>query len=291
MSPATALALLEFDSAGVATGHRLVDPERPILRVTELAATRGDGIFETIGLFAARPIKLERHLDRMQRSARMLDFPTQDLSVWANAVHAVAEAMGPVDESFVKLVLSRGVEGSGIPTGWAYGEQHPSYEATRATGLRVVLLDRGYRQDVARTSPWLLQGAKTISYAINRASLREAQRRGADDVVFVSSDGFLLEGPTSTLVLRHGHRLRTPRSDLGILVGTTQAELFEWAVDEGYECSSGLLTADDLVSADAAWLVSSLRLAAPIRAVDGIEKAVDATLTASFTAHLRALAV
>jgi 4-amino-4-deoxychorismate lyase len=152
-----------------------------------------------------------------------------------------------------------------------------------------VLLDRGYPSDIAQTAPWLLQGAKTISYAVNRSVYREAARRDADDVVFVSSDGILLEGPTSTLVLRTGMTLRTTRTDLGILAGTTQAELYEWAGRNGYSTEYARLTPADLADADAAWLVSSVRLAAPIRAVDGIPKPVDAALTASFTAHLHSL--
>ena len=57
----------------------------------------------------------------------------------------------------------------------------------------------------------------------------------ADDVVFVSSDGYLLEGPTSTLILRRGNRIRTPRTDQGILAGTTQADLFDFFEAEGFE--------------------------------------------------------
>jgi len=100
----------------------------------------------------------------------------------------------------------------------------------------------------------------------------------------------LLEGPTSTLVLRNGRNLRTSRTDLGILAGTTQAELFDWASAQGFSTSYDILTPADLAAADAAWLVSSVRLTAPIRSVDGIPKAVDAELTAAFTAHLRASA-
>ena len=285
----TALALLTFGPDGAADGHRLVDPEVPQLHVTELAATRGDGVFETVGLLDGRPLKLARHLARFAESARMLDLPAQDPSVWSAALHAVAALVGPGD-AYVKLVLSRGIEGGDTPTGWAFATPHPPFDDVHRDGLRVVLLDRGYRHDVAQTSPWLLQGAKTLSYAINRAVYREAARRGADDVIFVSSDGYLLEGPTSTLVLRRGQSLVTPRADLGILAGTTQAEVFEWAAGEGYACSAELLTPDDLAAADAAWLVSSVRLAAPVSAVDGTPKPVDADLTTAINAHLRALA-
>jgi 4-amino-4-deoxychorismate lyase len=288
--PASALALFDFDPAGAATGYRLADPALPALTVTELAATRGDGVFETIGLHRGRPIKAARHFARFAISARMLDLPEQNTAVWDAALQELAASLDPAEEGWVKLVLSRGVEGGTTPTGWAYATVSPSTDLVRDEGLRVVLLDRGYRHDIAQTAPWLLQGAKTISYAINRAAYREAARRDADDVVFVSSDGYLLEGPTSTLVLRSGMTLRTPRTDLGILAGTTQAELYEWAAGNGYSTVYDRLTPADLAAADAAWLVSSVRLAAPIRSIDGVPKPVDAALTASFTAHLHSLA-
>jgi 4-amino-4-deoxychorismate lyase len=292
-----ALALFTFDASGSADGYQLLDPAEPTLTVTEFATTRGDGIFEGVGLSSGRPLKLARHLARFAESARRLDLPEQNPAIWSAAVHEVAAALDPSGadgggEGWIKLVLSRGDEvrkpgGAGIPTAWAYGTVAPSLARERTEGLRVVLLDRGYRHDVAETSPWLLQGAKTLSYAVNKSAVREAVRRDADDAVFVSSDGYLLEGPTSSLVLRFGDRLVTPRIDIGILAGTTQAELFAWADTAGYTTSYDLLTPSDLAAADAAWLVSSVRLAAPIRSVDGIPKAVDADLTAAANAHLR----
>ena len=288
--PASALALFTFDAAGAATGYRLADPGHPVLTVTELAATRGDGVFETVALHEGRPIKPARHLERFAISARMLDLPAQDGAIWDAALHDVAAALDPAPEGWVKLVLSRGIEGGTTPTGWAYATVSASTVSVRDEGLRVVLLDRGYPSDIAQTAPWLLQGAKTISYAINRSAYREAARRDADDVVFVSSDGYLLEGPTSTLVLRTGTSLSTTPTDVGILAGTTQAELFEWASRNGFSTTYERLTPADLAAADAAWLVSSVRLAVPIRAVDGTPKPMDAALTASFTAHLHSLA-
>jgi 4-amino-4-deoxychorismate lyase len=289
--PTSALALFDFDASGAATGYRLVDPAVPALTVMELAATRGDGVFETVGLHDGHPIKSARHFARFAESVRMLDLPAQDWTVWEAALREVAAALSlePGTEGWVKLVLSRGAEGGTTPTGWAYATVSASTDSVRDEGLRVVLLDRGYPSDIAQTAPWLLQGAKTISYAINRAAYREAARRDADDVVFVATDGVLLEGPTSTLVLRSGMTLRTTPTDLGILAGTTQAELFEWGARNGYSTSYERLTPADLAAADAAWMVSSVRLAAPIRAVDGIPKPVDAALTASFTAHLHSL--
>jgi 4-amino-4-deoxychorismate lyase len=284
------VAIIEFDEAGVATGSRLGDASTPVLRVDDLGPTRGDGVFETASLVHGNVQALEAHLTRFVQSAAMLELPRPDVEIWRDAVRAVAASLTSqgVTSGSIKFVLTRGVEGSGVPTGWVLGTASPDFTRERTEGIRVVLLDRGYRHDVPQTAPWLLAGAKTLSYAMNRAAQREAARRGADDVLFVSSDGYLLEGPTSSLLLRLGSRLVTPRVDLGILAGTTQADLFIWAETAGYATGYELLTPDDLESADAAWLVSSVRHVAPVRSVDGRHRAVDGELTGRLNAALDA---
>jgi 4-amino-4-deoxychorismate lyase len=116
--------------------------------------------------------------------------------------------------------------------------------------------------------------------------LREAARRGADDVIFVSSDGFVLEGPTSSVIFRRGNTLLTPGTGLGILDGTTQGDLFEWARGAGMQTGFELLTPADLIKADALWLVSSGRQAAPVRAIDGTPHPVDHERTAAMNEYL-----
>ncbi len=284
------VAVIEYDPAGTAIGHRLVDAAAPVLRVDDLGATRGDGVFETASLVDGHVQALEAHLSRFAQSAAMLELPHPELPVWRDAVHAVAATLTSqhITHGSIKFVLTRGVEGLGAPTGWVLGTESPDFTRDRTEGVRIVLLDRGYRHDVPQLAPWLLAGAKTLSYAVNRAAVREAVRRGADDVLFVSSDGYLLEGPTSTLVMRRGDALVTPRIDLGILAGTTQADLFAWAEGAGLRTAYELLTPDDLERSDAAWLVSSVRHAAPVRSVDGRERAVDAEFTMRLNAALDA---
>ena len=266
------------------------DPALPHVSVIDLGATRGDGIFETISVGNGAPQALEHHLRRFAESARKLDLPAPDLDVWRSAIMATASQLDPSAEAFVKTVLTRGVEGDDKPTGWAYGSYSPDFSEARGRGIRVISLDRGYRHDIEHTSPWLLAGAKTLSYAINRAAAREAARREADDVIFVSTDGIVLEGPTSTIVYRRGDWLLTPGTSLGILDGTTQASVFRWAEQLGMHTAFELTTPDLLRSADAVWLVSSVRLAAPIRELDGLEYDVDVDFTHAMNANLLGLA-
>ena len=293
--PTDVLALLNQPSRDAAAhtegapAFELVDAHALHLSVLDLGATRGDGIFESISVGHGKPQALEHHLRRMVSSAAKLDLPEPDVDAWRAAIQAVVVALEPGPEAWLKLVLTRGVEGDGRPTGWVYGAHSADFSAARTNGVRVVTLDRGYRHDVEQTSPWLLAGAKTLSYAVNRAVLREAHRRDADDVIFVSSDGYVLEGPTSTVLYRRGNSLLSPGTGLGILDGTTQASVFRFAESRGMDTGFELLTPTELAASDSIWLVSSVRLLAPVRELDGVKRDFDAEFSAEANSWLALL--
>ena len=254
----------------------------PQVSVLDLGVTRGDGIFESIGVVDGRAQAVEPHLARLARSAAMLDLPPVDLAAWRTAVAQSIELAGPTDPStelLVKLVYTRGVEDGDAPTGWVLCFDAGSYEPVRSQGIAVITLDRGYRSDVAQTSPWLLQGAKTLSYAVNKAALREAARRGANDVIFVSSDGIVLEGPTSNVIaLIDGVYVTTP-DELGVLPGTTQHAFFELIEQTGGSTAYRAMSIDELREATAVWLVSSGRQIAAVTSLDGEPLPHDPALT------------
>ncbi|MCL6424416.1 aminotransferase class IV [Brachybacterium sp. JHP9] len=265
-------------SLGGRPAFRIVAEPGKRLRVTDLAATRGDGVFETVGVFDGRPANLGPHLERLARSAAMIDLPDLDLGVLEQAFDTAVTAHLPVPELLVKIVVSRGIEGSGTPSAWIHAQTAPSYAAERA-GLKVVALDRGISTTAPQTSPWLLAGAKTLSYATNMAALREAQRRGAQEVLFVSSDGFALEGPTSTLLVRRGEQFSTTPASAGVLPGTSLASVASHLRGSGREVVEELLTPAQVAEADGAWLLSSVRLACPITHLDDQELPVDRALS------------
>src|SRR5690606_15161014 len=125
------------------------------------------------------------------------------------------------------------------------------------------------------TAPWLLIGAKTLSYGVNMAAVREAERRGADDAVFVSGER-VLEGPTSSVVAVKDRTLYTPPAALGILPGTTQAAVFRAAERAGWGTKVEQLRVADLLAADAVFLTSSVRLITRVHTIDG-QRLPDAT--------------
>ncbi|MDA0253011.1 MAG: aminodeoxychorismate lyase [Actinomycetota bacterium] len=253
------------------------DPGEPLLFGDDLAAVRGDGVFETLLVRDGSACLLESHLRRLAHSAVMLDLPAPDPDAWRRAVDTAVRqwAAQTLDEGALRLVYSRGRESGAGPTGYLTVSALPQRVRTsRADGVAAVLLDRGLPAAGVQTMPWLLAGAKTLSYAVNMAALRHAASLGADDVIFVSSDGYVLEGPRSTVVIALAGPdgrpcFLTPPPWYPILRGTTQQALFEVARAAGYDCDYQALRPADLAAAQGVWLVSSITLAARVRALDG----------------------
>lgn len=249
----------------------VADPDRPVIHVDDLGLLRGDGIFETILVVDRQPRELGPHLDRLARSAAMLDLPAPDRDAFENAIKVVLDNWPADLEMALKLVFTRGVEGAvGAPTGFALGQEiSAKVRDQRSRGLSAICLERGIEPGLAARAPWLLLGAKSVSYAINMAALREAERRGADEVIFTASDGSVLEGPTSSVVVAHGKTLRTTPAAVGVLPGTTQATLFRAAEQAGWSTSFEPLILDDLRTADGVFMVSSVRKITRVHTLDG----------------------
>lgn len=267
---------------------------QPLLLADDLAAVRGDGVFDSLLYHAGRVVKVERHLQRIARSATMLDIEGPDAAQWeaglavavrqwerqweqqwAHADDAAGTASAP--DAVMRLVLTRGPEHlhsadarSGEPTAYiTVAPVSPHVAQVRRDGIAVQTLQRGFSVDLAAVAPWQLLGAKTVSYATNMAALRHAAAQGFDDVLFLSAEGEVLEGPRSTLVIARDGELLSPPADIGILAGTTVAALSELAEQRGIPVRREHLLVTDVLTADSAWFVSSITLAARIVRLDG----------------------
>jgi 4-amino-4-deoxychorismate lyase len=160
----------------------------------------------------------------------------------------------------MRLVCTRGPETGASPTAYVLGQVlSPAVVRQRREGVAVVTVERGLPSGLTGQAPWLLLGAKTLSYAVNMAVQRWAQSQGADEAIFVGTDGEVWEAGTSAVVAAFGRRLVSPPASVGILDSISVAHLFKAAEAAGWEGARDRLRIDDLFTADGVWLVSSMR--------------------------------
>jgi branched-subunit amino acid aminotransferase/4-amino-4-deoxychorismate lyase len=101
------------------------------------------------------------------------------------------------------------------------------------------------------------------------AAEAEARKRGADDALFIASDGTVLEGPVTNIWWREGSTLYTPSLELGILAGVTRSYILRSAAELGYRAEEGSYPLERLAAAEEAFTSASVREIMPVAELDG----------------------
>jgi 4-amino-4-deoxychorismate lyase len=252
-------------------GPYLADAAEPVVRADDLGLLRGEGIFETLRVIGGIPVDLPDHVDRLSRSARAVDVQLPDASAIIELARlAIAHWSEP--DGVLRLVSTKGSD-TAAPVRFALITPLPSgLKALRAAGIAVVTLALGVHATARAQAPWLLGGVKATSYAVAMASQRAASLAGAADAIWMSSDGEVLEAPTSTVLIAQGTALLTPpAAELGLLPGLTLNRLKQLV-----DVTERRITRHDLVAADEILLASSVRGVVPVVSLDGQPRRIGA---------------
>jgi branched-chain amino acid aminotransferase len=230
--------------------------------VTDEGFLRGDGVFEVIRLYAGRPFALDEHMLRMARSAANLRLEFSPVDVEQDIASLLQEA-GPV-EGALRVVVTRG--------GRRLAIVEPLHELPPTISLATI-----------EYSPTrVMDQIKSLSYAANMLVRRLAVEAGADDGLFVTPHGRVLEAPTSSFFYVLGGELYTPPIDDHILDSITRRHVF--AVSDA---SERITTRDDLAGIEEAFLASTLREVHPVHAIDVHTMDAPGPVTARVAAAMR----
>ena len=228
--------------------------------------TVGDGVFETLRVYAGRPFAWRRHHARLRASADGLGLSVPDADVLLEGVRAVLEANGLIDSDARVRVTVTG--GAGPPG------------SSRAGATPIAFVVAVPFRPVARTAevviaPWTRNehgataGLKTISYAANVRALAYAEAHGASEALFANTAGNLCEATGSNVFVALDGELRTPPASAGCLLGVTRALLLQLAAEVGMAAREVDVPMEQLGRAEEAFLTSTTREVQPIASIDG----------------------
>lgn len=230
-------------------GRRLEHPERAVVRVTDHGLVVGDGVFEALKVTSAGPFAVQRHLDRLSRSAAAMDLPAPDHDLVREGIAAVLADWPPGDGK-VRITYTGG-EGP-LGSGAAYGPPTliVAVEAREPAPATTAVVTVPWR----RNEHGALTGVKSTSYGENVRALAYAVARGAGEAIFRNTVGDVCEGTGTNLFLVFGEEVVTPPLGAGPLAGITRELLLEWTAVTERDVTPG-----EAVTADEVFLTSSLR--------------------------------
>ena len=244
----------------------LVDAAKAMVPALDRGVLWGQGLFETMRVYAGRVWALDDHLERLHTGAAAIDVPVPPASTLEKAI---ADVLGANDlhNAGARITITRGTgpvdpqaDADGPPnvivTTWTLHD----YTKLYADGVALVTIPGGGRP---------LAGLKTTSYVVSVAGRIIARRASVDDALFMGDGGRVLEATASNLFVAEGARIVTPPLEDGVLPGVTRRHVMRVAVDLGLTVVEEPVTLARLFGADDVVLTSSLREVYPVRAIDG----------------------
>ncbi|MCB0219354.1 MAG: aminotransferase class IV family protein [Chrysiogenetes bacterium] len=232
----------------------------------------GEAVFTTLRAYAGALPFLAEHEARLRTHARAIGaaFPWSAHKL-RQRISKLLDANDLLDaQASVRVQLSSGVgENTGLfecargePTVLALAAPVPGrILARRSEGVAIATIDGLHTGD---TGSFKLSG-----YTRNRLCTTQAHQRGADEGVFLSAAGEVLEAATANLFFVRGGALHTPAPGTGILCGVTRGQVIALARRRGIAVHEGHYRTTDLLSADEAFLSSSVSEIVPVRSVNG----------------------
>ena len=223
----------------------IVSEDEQILPI-ESSLLRGDGVFETILSIDEKPIAWDRHYARMQKAANriLINIPAKidiDLAIAA----LLKDELG---RNRLRVVcLADG--------GWFLTLQ-PIQEIAESVSIT--------RFPFIRDSRAALSGIKSLSYGESIIALRHAENLGFADSIFLNERDEVVETGLANILILLQDGWRTPAINSGCLPGITRELLMIW-----FGVKEAIIKFDDLLSAKAVYLTSSIRL---IQRVDKVEQ-------------------
>ena len=258
---------------------RVIPAHEPQITVFDRGFQLGDGLFETLRARGGRLTEITEHVARLRRSAAGLDIDLpadldERLTTGIAALLAAEGLDGADGDASIRITVTRGAWSSRglLPP---KGERLVATIAIQAWPVMpapVAHLDAGLHlvaSAVRRDPANPIVTLKTTSRADYVFARLEARRAGADDGLFLTTDGRLSEATSANIFLVRGQELATPGLDCAILPGTTRSWILGWAGSAGLAPVEGSLTPDDLATADEAFLCSSVAGILPVTRFEG----------------------
>jgi branched-subunit amino acid aminotransferase/4-amino-4-deoxychorismate lyase len=241
---------------------RIVDHRDARVSVFDNSLLYAEGLFETFLAVEDRIVFAREHMQRLSKGVRLtgLAIPVsyERLQQWAKkTLRAHPDRIKKLRLTLTAGESARWVGRQGRPQ--VIFSAAPHEIPTRPFRLHVsefrVDHDSVFRQ------------IKTISYAINAASLKRARERGCDDALLLNEEDNVAEVTSANVYWTESGRVFTPPLGEGCLEGVTRRVVLREAKRVGYPIVQEKCPIGRLLEAEELFISSSLKLVIPVETI------------------------
>ena len=210
--------------------NQWLDIDQILISANNRGLKFGDGIFETILIRKNKPILLDEHLKRLEKSSKLLNINLKINTITLKKlINDGIRKLALKNEQFgsVRINYSRGnnkgrtlkinstLEANELDNLWLeFFHIKPNFSP-----IKVFISQKEKRNEFS-----LISKCKTFSYNQAIQVLSEANKKCFDDSILLNTSGELCCGSTFNLLIKRNNRWITPRKESGCLEGIMVAQ-------------------------------------------------------------------
>ncbi len=241
----------------------------PIIGPRTHASWLGSSVFDGARVFEGVAPDLDRHLERVNRSARVMDLnPTMSVE---QMIGLVAEGVKKFDAGtalYVKPMYWGEAEGpsSISPDPDSVGFCLSLFEAPMGAPTGTSVTQGAFRRPTLETMP--TDSKAGCLYPNNARILREARSRGFDNALVLDMLGGVAETASANIFMAKDGAVHTPITNGTFLNGITRQRVIKLLRDDGVPVVEGTLRYEDFKNADEIFTSGNYSKVMPVTRID-----------------------
>lgn len=248
----------------------LVPEPEAVVSVYDHGFLYGDGIYETMRAYNGVIFMLEKHLERLGRSAALTKLAVPEAGFITDAVCRTIEA-NKLSEAYIRVTVSRGKGPIGLdpalckePTFVVIAEPFREYpEHLYSNGVKLIIADT--RRNLASA---LNPKIKSLNFLNNIFAKMEAKERTAYEAIMLNAEGVIAEGTVSNIFFVKDNVLCTPAPEVGALDGITRELVLSIAKKSGLRVSEDRFYPADIFKASEVFFTNTTSEVMPVSQVE-----------------------
>lgn len=243
----------------------------------------GDNVYETMRTVSRKIFVVDRHMQRLQNSARMLRL-TLPLPI-PDIIRELARTVEATDnpECYVRLIVTRGI-----------GRIHLDMDRSERSSFIIIVqpfdplpaeyYERGIKTAlvaIRRNSQMTLNpGIKSGNLLNNVLAYMQAKEQDAFEGILCNLDGYITEGTGSNVFFARNGALCTPPLEAGLLPGVTRGLVLELAREQNIDAGERNITPAEIGEFEECFITGTTKGVLPVREISGTQFNAPGPITA-----------
>ncbi|MCG3203877.1 MAG: Branched-chain-amino-acid aminotransferase [Elusimicrobia bacterium] len=233
----------------------------------------GDGVFEGIRAYHGHIFRLEEHIRRIERSARMISLKIPMTSQQLSRVVKESIKKNNLNDAYIRLLITRGVGDLGLDPR-ACPRASVVVIADKLRLFPAECYEKGLESIIAKTrrnfAEALDPSIKSMNYLNNIQAKIEAVRKNVPEAIMLNKDGYVCECTGDNVFFVKGKTIGTPPVKAGVLVGITRGVVMEIIRKKTtYKIIEKLFYPEALFSADEVFFTGTAAEIIPVTKING----------------------